>query len=143
LVETSTNLAVVKSENGVTSIACLLRSSVDSAKDSLGDMMVSICELAGVKIELSGSYPGWKPNMNSGILKTMQSVYNEKWGKTPEIKAVHAGLECGILGANYPNWDMISFGSTILYLHSPDEKVNIASVGKFWEFLALTLANVK
>jgi dipeptidase D len=143
LVETSTNLAVVKTENGVTTINCLLRSSVDTAKDSLGDMMVSICELADAKIELTGSYPGWKPNMNSGILKTMQNAYSEKWGKTPEIKAVHAGLECGILGANYPNWDMISFGATILYLHSPDEKVNIASVGKFWEFLALTLANVK
>ena len=143
LVETSTNLAVVKSENGTVLIASLLRSSVDSAKDSLAEMMVAICELAGVKIELTGSYPGWKPNMNSGILNTMQNVYNEKWGKTPEIKAVHAGLECGILGANYPNWDMISFGATILYLHSPDEKVNIASVDKFWEYLKLTLANVK
>ncbi len=143
LVETSTNLAIVKSENGVTRIACLLRSSVDSAKESLGDMMVSICELAGAKIELSGAYPGWKPNMASPILKTMQDVYNQKWGKTPEIKAVHAGLECGILGAAYPKWDMISFGPTIRHPHSPDEKVNIASVEKFWEFLCLTLANVK
>ncbi|MDR2907999.1 MAG: aminoacyl-histidine dipeptidase [Bacteroidales bacterium] len=143
LVETSTNLAIVKSDNGVVHIACLLRSSVDSAKESLGDMMVSICELAGVKIELSGAYPGWKPNMASPILKTMQDVYKQKWGKVPEIKAVHAGLECGILGAAYPNWDMISFGPTIRYPHSPDEKVNIASVDKFWEFLLLTLANVK
>jgi dipeptidase D len=143
LVETSTNLAVVKSDNGIVQISCLLRSSVDSAKESLGDMMVSICELAGVKIELTGAYPGWKPNMASPILKTMQDVYKQKWGKTPEIKAVHAGLECGILGAVYPNWDMISFGPTIRYPHSPDEKVNIASVEKFWEFLLLTLENVK
>jgi dipeptidase D len=121
----------------------MLRSSVDTAKDSLGDMMVAICELAGVKIELSGSYPGWKPNMNSPILKTAQTVYQEKWGKVPEIKAVHAGLECGILGAAYPNWDIISFGPTILGLHSPDEKVNIATVDKFWDFLKLILANVK
>jgi len=143
LVETSTNLAIVKSENGAVNIYCLLRSSVDTAKDSLADMMVSVCELADVKIELSGSYPGWKPNMNSPILKVAQDVYKEKWGKIPEIKAVHAGLECGILGAAYPNWDMISFGPTILGLHSPDEKVNIASVEKFWEFLKLVLANVK
>ncbi len=143
LVETSTNMAIVKSDNGVVRIACLLRSSVDTAKESLGDMMTSICELAGAKIELTGAYPGWKPNMQSPILKTMQEAYKEKWGKTPEIKAVHAGLECGILGAAYPNWDMISFGPTIRYPHSPDEKVNIASVEKFWEFLKLTLANVK
>lgn len=143
LVETSTNLAIVKSENGIVRIACLLRSSVDTAKESLGSMMTSICELAGAKIELSGAYPGWKPNMSSPILKTMQKVYQDKWGKVPEIKAVHAGLECGILGAAYPNWDMLSFGPTIRFPHSPDEKVNIASVEKFWEFLKLTLSNIQ
>ncbi|MCL2412546.1 MAG: aminoacyl-histidine dipeptidase [Bacteroidales bacterium] len=143
LVETSTNLAIVKTENGVVNIYCMLRSSVDSARESLANRMVSICELAGVNIELSGDYPGWKPNMNSPILKVAQNVYSQKWGKTPEIKAVHAGLECGILGAIYPNWDIISFGPTILGLHSPDEKVNIASVEKFWEFLTLVLANVE
>jgi dipeptidase D len=143
LVETSTNLAIVKTENGVANIYCMMRSSVDSARESLAQRMVAICELAGVNIELSGDYPGWKPNMNSPILKVAQDVYNKKWGKTPEIKAVHAGLECGILGAIYPNWDIISFGPTILGLHSPDEKVNIASVEKFWEFLTLVLANVE
>jgi dipeptidase D len=143
LVETSTNLAVVKSENGVVKIFCMMRSSVDSAKDNLADTMVSVCELAGVEIKLSGSYPGWKPNMNSPVLKVAQEVYNQKWGKTPDIKAVHAGLECGILGAAYPNWDMISFGPTILSLHAPEERVNIASVGKFWDFLTAILANVK
>jgi dipeptidase D len=143
LVETSTNLAVVKSENGVVKIFCMLRSSVDSAKDSLADTMVSVCEMAGVDIKLSGSYPGWKPNMDSPILKVAQEVYNQKWGTTPDIKAVHAGLECGILGAAYPNWDMISFGPTILGLHSPDEKVNIPTVEKFWDFLKLILTNVK
>jgi len=143
LVETSTNLAVVKTENGVANIYCMLRSSVDSARENLASQMVSICESLGVKIELSGDYPGWKPNMNSPILKTAQEVYNKKWGKMPEIKAVHAGLECGILGAIYPNWDIISFGPTILALHSPDEKVHIGSVEKFWEFLTLLLENVE
>ncbi|GHS89631.1 aminoacyl-histidine dipeptidase [Bacteroidia bacterium] len=142
LVETSTNLAIVKAENGEVKISCLLRSSVDSAKDSLGGMMVAICRLASATITLTGGYPGWKPNMNSPILKTMQSVYLDNWGKTPEIKAVHAGLECGILGAKYPHWDMISFGPTIRSPHSPDERVNIESITKFWEFLQLTLLAV-
>ncbi|MFV0554453.1 MAG: cytosol nonspecific dipeptidase, partial [Mangrovibacterium sp.] len=78
----------------------------------------------------------------SPILKTMQEVYHNKYGKTPEIKAVHAGLECGILGGKYPNWDMISFGPTIRYPHSPDEKVNVATVAKFWDFTLEVLKNI-
>ncbi len=90
----------------------------------------------------AGNYPGWKPNMDSPILKTMSKVYNNMYGKIPEIKAIHAGLECGILGGEYPNLDMISFGPTIRFPHSPDEKVNIASVKKFWDFIVETLKNV-
>jgi aminoacyl-histidine dipeptidase len=144
LVETSTNLAIVRSDNATktTSIACLMRSSVDSARAELGSRMESVFTLAGAKVTLTGGYPGWKPNMESPILKTMQKVYNEKYGRIPEIKAIHAGLECGILGGKYPNWDMISFGPTIRFPHSPDEKVNIESVGKFWDFLVETLKNV-
>ncbi|HNX54836.1 MAG TPA: aminoacyl-histidine dipeptidase [Prolixibacteraceae bacterium] len=144
LVETSTNLAIVKSDNATKtiSIACLMRSSVDSARAELGSRMESVFTLAGAKVTLTGGYPGWKPNMESPILKTMQKVYNEKYGRIPEIKAIHAGLECGILGGKYPNWDMISFGPTIRFPHSPDEKVNIESVGKFWDFLVETLKNI-
>lgn len=142
LVETSLNLARVVSENGVVTIQALLRSSVNSAKDDLGQMVASTFELAGAKVKLEGEYPGWKPNMASPILKTMQEVYNNKYGKIPEIKAIHAGLECGLLGAVYPNWDMISFGPTIRYPHSPDEKVKINTVGKFWDFLVETLKNI-
>jgi len=142
LVETSTNLAIVKAENGNLTIANLLRSSVDTAKDALGDKMTAIAELAGVEIELDGSYPGWKPNMDSAIMKTMMETYQSLYGKTPEIKAIHAGLECGLLGGVYPNWDMISFGPTIRNPHSPDERVHIASVEKFWNFLVATLKNV-
>ena len=98
--------------------------------------------MAGAKVTLTGGYPGWKPNMESPILKTMQQVYQAKYGRIPEIKAIHAGLECGILGGKYPNWDMISFGPTIRFPHSPDEKVNIESVGKFWDFLVETLKNI-
>jgi dipeptidase D len=139
LVETSTNLAVIKSEGNEVKIQCLMRSSVDSAKEDLKNMFTSVFESAGIDIVFEGEYPGWKPNMDSAILKTMQEVYNNKFGKIPEIKAIHAGLECGLLGGVYPNMDMISFGPTIRFPHSPDEKVNIETVSKFWEFLLETL----
>ncbi len=144
LVETSTNLAIVKSdkETKTIKIACLMRSSVDSAKTELGSRMDSVFTLAGAEVSLTGAYPGWKPNMDSAILGTMQQVYQAKYGRIPEIKAIHAGLECGILGGTYPNWDMISFGPTIRFPHSPDEKVNIESVVKFWDFLVETLKNI-
>lgn len=141
LVETSTNLATVKSENGVISVKCLLRSSVDSAKEDLCEQVESVFSLAGGMVRFDGGYPGWKPNMDSAILKRMQKIYENKFGKVPEIKAIHAGLECGILGANYPHWDMISFGPTMRFPHSPDEKVNIPTVAKFWDFLVETLKN--
>ncbi|MEI7421397.1 MAG: aminoacyl-histidine dipeptidase [Prolixibacteraceae bacterium] len=141
LVETSTNLATVKSENGVITVKCLLRSSVDSAKEDLCEMVESVFSLAGGMVNFDGGYPGWKPNMDSAILKQMSKIYENKFGRVPEIKAIHAGLECGILGANYPHWDMISFGPTMRFPHSPDEKVNIATVQKFWDFLVETLKN--
>jgi len=139
LVETSTNLAVIKTEGNEVKIQCLMRSSVDTAKEDLKNMFTSVFEPVGIDIVFEGEYPGWKPNMDSAILKTMQDVYNKKFGKIPEIKAIHAGLECGLLGGVYPNMDMISFGPTIRYPHSPDEKVNIETVLKFWEFLLETL----
>ena len=141
LVETSTNLATVKSENGVISVKCLLRSSVDSAKDDLCEQVESVFSLAGAMVRFDGGYPGWKPNMDSDILKQMKLIYENKFGRVPEVKAIHAGLECGILGANYPHWDMISFGPTMRFPHSPDEKVNIPTVQKFWDFLVETLKN--
>ena len=139
LVETSNNLAIVKAENGSVKIMNLMRSSVDSAKDDLQQMIECVFDLAGAKSVFDGSYPGWKPNPASPILKTMQDIYQNRFGKVPDIKAIHAGLECGILGGAYPHWDMISFGPTIRYPHSPDEKVNIATVQKFWDFLVETL----
>jgi len=139
IVETSTNMAIVKAENGEAKITCLLRSSVDSAKLSLGHMTQSVMELGGMAVKHDGTYPGWKPNVNSTILKTMKSVYQQKFGKIPEVKVIHAGLECGIIGAVYPKMELISFGPTIRFPHSPDEKVNIETVGKFYEFLTATL----
>jgi dipeptidase D len=143
LVETSSNLAIVKSANGEVNIQCLLRSSVDSAKDDLELMMKSVFQLAlADEIVFDGKYPGWKPNPASPILKAAGEIYNKKFGKIPDIKAIHAGLECGLLGGVYPNLDMISFGPTIRYPHSPDEQVNIKSVEKFWDFLVETLKHI-
>ncbi len=135
LVETSTNLAIVKSNDSGVDIQCLLRSSVDSAREDLKNKFNCVFELAGAKIGFDGEYPGWKPNMDSPILKASQKVYQDMYGKIPEIRAIHAGLECGLLGGVYPNWDMLSFGPTIRFPHSPDEKVNIKTVVKFWDFL--------
>jgi len=141
LVETSNNLAIVKCADGLYTVNCLTRSSVDTAKEGTMYKIGTIFDLIGATVTFEGAYPGWKPNMDSAILKTMQDTYKTLYGKTPEIKAIHAGLECGILGAAYPNWDMISFGPTIRNPHSPDERVHIESVGKFWNFLVATLKN--
>ena len=142
LVETSNNLAIVKCAGGKFEAHNLTRSSVDSAKEATAWKIAAVFHLIDAEVTLKGSYPGWKPNMQSPVLNTMSRVYKDMYGKTPEIKAIHAGLECGILGGAYPNLDMISFGPTIRYPHSPDEKVNIASVGKFWDFLVETLRHI-
>ncbi len=142
VVETSTNLAIVKSDGKQVNIACLLRSSVDSAKEDLSNAVIATCALGGAAAKLDGSYPGWKPNFDSGILKTMKEVYQKLYGKEAVVKVIHAGLECGIFGKNYPDMDYISFGPTIEHPHSPGERVNIPSVAKFWDYLTETLKSV-
>jgi dipeptidase D len=142
MVETSTNLSTIKSLKGVIFVKCLLRSSVDSAKDDVVEQVDSVFALGGAMVSFDGAYPGWKPNMDSQILAQMKEIYHQKFGRIPAVMGIHAGLECGILGAAYPNWDMISFGPTMRSPHSPDERVNIPSVLKFWEFLMEILKNV-
>ena len=141
LVQTSTNLARVVSDAKTIKIQCLMRSSVNTEKDALGEAMTAVFAMAGAKTELSGGYGGWKPNMDSPILATMKASHKELYGKEPHVVAVHAGLECGIIGANYPKMDMISFGPTIRFAHSPDECVEIKAVAKFWDYLLHTLKN--
>jgi dipeptidase D len=142
LVETSNNLAIVRCKDGKFEAHNLTRSSVDTSKVSTAWRIAAVFHLIDAKVTLTGSYPGWKPNMESPILKTMSGIYKKLYDKTPEIKAIHAGLECGLLGGVYPNLDMISFGPTIKYPHSPDEKVEIATVKKFFDFLCETLKQV-
>jgi dipeptidase D len=142
VVETSSNLAIVRLKNDKIEIAALSRSSVDAAKTKLAEQICGVFTNAGAIANSSGEYPGWKPNVNSPILKTMKAVYNNKFGKVPEVKVIHAGLECGILAGAYPDMDMISFGPTIRHPHSPDEKVNIKTVGLFWDYLVETLKEI-
>ena len=142
LVETSNNLAIVKCIKGKFEAHNLTRSSVDSSKEATAWKIAAVFHLIDARVELRGGYPGWKPNMQSPVLTSMSKVYKGLYGKEPEVKAIHAGLECGILGGSYPHLDMISFGPTIKYPHSPDEKVNIASVQKFWDFLVESLKNI-
>ncbi len=141
LVQTSSNFARVVSDGKVVKMQALMRSSMRSEKEFVAERIVALCGLAGARCELSGSYDGWNPNMDSPILKTMAAGYERLFGEKPEVTAVHAGLECGIIGGVYPEMDMISCGPTIRYPHSPDEEVNIASVERFWRFLVDALEN--
>ncbi|MBO7370927.1 MAG: beta-Ala-His dipeptidase, partial [Bacteroidales bacterium] len=142
MVETSGNLAIVRTENGVFTVSSLIRSSIDSSKMDMAEQMRNVFELAGAKVKFSGGYSGWKPNMDSVILAEMKRVYKKLYGNEPKVLAVHAGLECGILGAKYPNWDMVSCGPTLCSPHSPDERVFVPSVAKFWDFIVEVLKEV-
>lgn len=142
LVESSNNVARVELKDGNLKILNLSRSSVESSKDSVAEQLQSVAELAEMNIEFSGSYPGWKPKPGSEIVQLMEKIYTEKFGEKPHVVACHAGLECGIIGANYPEMEMVSFGPTIRGAHSPDEKANISSTQKFWAFTKDILANI-
>ncbi|TRX36768.1 aminoacyl-histidine dipeptidase [Flavobacterium sp. ZT3R18] len=142
LVETSNNIAKVVVGEGKLSVQCLTRSSVESSKFDLANALRSAFELMGCEVEFSGSYPGWSPNPKSEILDVLVSIYEKQNGAKPNVAACHAGLECGILGTNYPDMDMISFGPTIHGAHSPDERASISSAQKYWKFVLEILENI-
>jgi dipeptidase D len=142
LVETSNNVARVIIKEGEITIGCLTRSSVETSKFDLANSLRSVFELCGCEVTLSGSYPGWTPNVNSEILDVLVSIYEKQNNEKPKVVACHAGLECGILGTNYPDMDMISFGPTIHGAHSPDERASIKSAQKFWKFVLEILENI-
>ncbi|OWK75245.1 cytosol nonspecific dipeptidase [Flavobacteriaceae bacterium JJC] len=142
LVESSNNVARVELKEGQLKILNLSRSSVESTKYAVAEQLKSVFELAGMKVEFSGSYPGWKPKPGSEIVKLMEKIYEKDFGSKPHVVACHAGLECGIIGANYPQMEMVSFGPTIRGAHSPEEKANIASTQKFWGFLKEILKEI-
>lgn len=142
LVETSNNIARVIVKDGNIKVGCLTRSSVESSKIDLANALRATFELTGCEVEFSGDYPGWTPNMDSAILKVMTSLYEQMNHEKPHVAACHAGLECGILGQNYPEMDMISFGPNIKGAHSPDERAQISSVQKYWKFVLEILKNI-
>ena len=139
LVQTSTNLAIVETTGDEISFATSQRSSVDSAKKDAGRQMATAMSLASLTVKQGDGYPGWKPNVSSPILGVAKGVHAELFGREPEIKAIHAGLECGIIGEKFPGMDTISFGPTIRNAHSPDECVSIPSVQNFWTYLTAFL----
>lgn len=142
LVEASNNIAKVEVGDGKLTVKCLTRSSVESSKFDVANSLRSAFELMGCEVEFSGSYPGWSPNPESEILDIMVDIYEKQVGEKPNVVACHAGLECGILGTNYPDMDMISFGPTIHGAHSPVERVSIKSVQKYWKFVLEILTKI-
>lgn len=142
LVETSNNVARVEAKEGRIEVLCLTRSSVESGKWNLANNLTATFELAGFSVSTGGSYPGWKPNRDSEILTVLENKYEELFNEKAHVMACHAGLECGILGTNYPDMDMISFGPTIKGAHSPDERASIKSAQKYWKFTLEVLKNI-
>lgn len=142
LVQTSNNVARVIAKEGEYQVMCLTRSSVDSEKMDEAQSIQALFQLIGAKVTMDGDYPGWTPKPGAGIVKLMSELYKERFNSDAHVNACHAGLECGILGTNYPDMEMISFGPNIRGAHSPDEKVQISSVQKFWGLLLETLSKL-
>ena len=142
LVETSTNMAIVETKDDIVEMLTSQRSSVASSILDIADKVKAVGKLAGFEVEQGGGYPAWQPNPDSPILKLAIETYKDKEGREPEVKAIHAGLECGLIGEKFPGMDMLSFGPTIEGAHSPDERVNIDDVEKIWNFLLDLLKKV-
>ncbi len=142
LVETSTNLAVVSTKGKTVDVILSQRSSVESEKNDISNSISALFKLAKADVKQSDGYPGWNPNIKSPVLGVLKKVYSDLYGTAPEVKAIHAGLECGIINERYPEMDMISFGPTIIGAHSPDERVQISTVEKFWNLLNNVLKNI-
>jgi dipeptidase D len=141
-VETSTNLASVRMENDHFLITTSQRSSVESAKEDVANMVMACFDLTGAEIKQSNGYPGWAPNPESAIREITVNSYNRLFNQEPLVKAIHAGLECGLIGDKYPGMDMISYGPTIKGAHSPDERIQIETVQKFWDLTLDILKNI-
>jgi len=139
LVQTSTNLATVSTKGDLVEIVTSQRSAIASSKEAAARMVATVCRLAGFEVAHAGSYPGWKPDPNSDLVRKLQEVHTKLFGKPAQLIAMHAGLECGVIGEKYPGMQMVSFGPTIVDPHSPNERVQISTVERFWNYLKLAL----
>ena len=139
LVETSTNVASITTTDAAITMATSQRSSAASEIEEIAQTVACVFELGSADVKQSDGYPGWKPNLGSPVLKLASDTYKSLFGKAPEVKAIHAGLECGLIGERFPGMDMISFGPTLEAVHSPDERIHIDSVEKYWKFLLALL----
>ncbi|WP_337164669.1 aminoacyl-histidine dipeptidase [Vibrio fluvialis] len=142
VVETSLNVGVITTDEQQIKVLCLIRSLIDSGRSQVESMLTSVAELAGADIAFSGAYPGWKPDADSEIMHIFRDMYEGIYGHKPNIMVIHAGLECGLFKKPYPEMDMVSFGPTIKFPHSPDERVKIDTVGLFWEQMIALLENI-
>jgi dipeptidase D len=142
LVQTSTNLATIKTKGDVVEVVTSQRSPIVTSKRTAARMVATICRLAGFEAEHGGDYPGWKPEPNSELVRKLQEAHKKLFGQPAELIAMHAGLECGVIGEKYPGMQMISFGPTIVSPHSPNERVQISTVGSFWSYLKLVLESL-
>jgi dipeptidase D len=142
IVESSLNLGVMRSKGNKFVAMTLIRSLHDDGRLDSQTMVQSVFELAGASITFSGAYPGWKPDTSSALMQTVRDTYQSLFNNIPAVMVIHAGLECGLFKTAYPHWDMVSFGPTIKFPHSPDEKVNIATVEQYWQLLLAVLKNI-
>jgi dipeptidase D len=142
LVQTSTNLAIVSTKGDVVEIVTSQRSAIESSMLAAARMVATVCGLAGFEVEHAGKYPGWKPEPKSEIVTKLQEVHKKLFGEPAKLIAMHAGLECGVIGEKYPGMQMVSFGPTIVDPHSPNERVQISSVESFWNYLKLVLESL-
>ena len=142
LTETSINMAIVRTERGHIRVHSLMRSAIDTAKADLAERVRCIFELAGAEISFAGGYSGWRPKLDTPMNKVMMEQFEKVYGYPMKVMATHGGLECAIMGAKYPNWEMVSIGPTIRYPHSPDERLKIDTVGRTWDYLKAVLENV-
>lgn len=140
--ETSLNIGVISTEDESVEILCLIRSLIDSGREEVTGMLTALSNLSGASIDLSGAYPGWKPDTSSPVMAIVRDTYNDIYKKDPTVMVIHAGLECGLFKEPYPHMDMVSIGPTIRYPHSPDEMVNITTVGQYWELLLAVLERI-
>ncbi|MBB1361288.1 aminoacyl-histidine dipeptidase [Shewanella sp. SR44-4] len=140
--ETSLNIGVISTEDESVEILCLIRSLIDSGREEVTGMLTALSNLSGASIDLSGAYPGWKPDTSSSVMAIVRDTYNDIYKKDPTVMVIHAGLECGLFKEPYPHMDMVSIGPTIRYPHSPDEMVNITTVGQYWELLLAVLERI-